>query len=60
VWKQSRNRSDECTIGGPKARTLLLASQDRELVPQQHEFHTLGELGPSVTNDQPRRAEKAR
>jgi hypothetical protein len=53
VWKQSRKRSDECTIGGPKARTLLLASQDRELVPQQHEFHILGELGPSVPNDQP-------
>jgi hypothetical protein len=41
-----RGRNDERAIGGPKPRTLLLASQDRELVSQQHEFHVLGELGP--------------
>jgi hypothetical protein len=53
VWEQSRKRNDKRTIGGPKVRTLLLASQDRDLVPQRHEFHVLGELGPSISNDQP-------
>jgi hypothetical protein len=45
-------RSDHGTVGGPKLRTLMLASQDRKLVPQQHEFHVLGEVGLPPSNDQ--------
>jgi hypothetical protein len=52
VREKSSERSDERTIGGPKLRALLLASQNRELVPQQHQFHVLGELGPSTPNEQ--------
>jgi hypothetical protein len=33
-------------------RALMLASQHRELVPQQHEFDVLIELGPSTPNEQ--------
>jgi hypothetical protein len=39
VRKQTSERSDEGTIGRPKLRTLMLASQNRELVPQHQEFH---------------------
>lgn len=53
VREQSSKRSDERAIGGPKPRTLMLASQNRELVPQQHQFHVLGELGLSTPNEQP-------
>src|SRR5437867_224174 len=53
VRKQTSERSDEGTIGRPKLRTLMLASQDRELVPQYQEFHVLGELGPPIPNEQP-------
>ena len=31
----------------------MLASQNRELVPQYQEFHVLGELGPPIPNEQP-------
>jgi hypothetical protein len=34
VWKQTSKRSDQGTIGRPKLRTLMLASQHRQLVPQ--------------------------
>jgi len=33
VREQTSKRSDQGTIGGPKLRTLMLASQDRELMP---------------------------
>jgi hypothetical protein len=53
VREQSSKRGDERTIGGPKPRTLPLTSQQRELVPQQHQFHVLGELDSPTTNEQP-------
>lgn len=53
VPKQTSERSDESTIGRPKLRTLMLASQHRELVPQHHQFHVLGELGAPTPNEQP-------
>jgi hypothetical protein len=53
VREQPRKRRDEGTVGAPQPPTLMLASQDPELVPQQHEFHVLGELGPSTPNEQP-------
>lgn len=34
----------------------MLASQDRELVPQHQEFHVLSELGPPIPNEQPQNA----
>jgi hypothetical protein len=52
VRKQTSKRSDEGTIGRPQLRTLMLASQDRELVPQQHEFDVFRELGPPTPNEQ--------
>jgi hypothetical protein len=51
--EQPSKRRDQGTIGGPQPRTPMLASQDPELVPQQHEFYVLGELGPSTQNEQP-------
>jgi hypothetical protein len=30
----------------------MLTSQNRELVPQQHQLHILGELGSPATNEQ--------
>jgi hypothetical protein len=53
VREQSSKRGDERTVGGAKPRSPLLTSQDRELVPQHHEFHVLGEIGPSTPNEQP-------
>src|SRR5918994_7566525 len=53
VRKQSSQRSDERTIGRPKPRTRMLTSQNRELVPQQHQFHVFGELGSTTANEQP-------
>jgi hypothetical protein len=53
VREQSSKRGDERTIGGPKRRTLVLTSQNRELVPQQDQLHVLGELGSAITNEQP-------
>ena len=56
VREQLSKRSDQGTIGGPKLGTLMLASQDRELVPQQHEFHVLGEVGLPPPNEQPQQS----
>jgi len=53
VRKETSKGSDEGTIGRVKPGTLLLRSQDRELVPQHHEFYVLGEIGPSTPNEQP-------
>ncbi len=51
--KQTSKRSDERTIGQAKLRTLMLASQHRELVPHHHKFDVLGERGPPTPNEQP-------
>jgi len=51
VWKQTSKRSDQGTISRSKLRTLLLASQHRQLVPQHHQFQVLGELGPPTPNE---------
>jgi hypothetical protein len=56
--EQSSKRSDERTTGGPKPRTLVLTSQNRELVPQQHQLHILGELGSPTTNEQAQKSSK--
>jgi hypothetical protein len=53
VREQTSKRSNKRTIGWPKPRTLLRASQHRQLVSQQHELDLLGELGPSTPNEQP-------
>jgi hypothetical protein len=60
VREQSRKRSDERTIGGAKPRTLLLASENRELMSQQHQLHVLGELGSAAANEQPQSRATAR
>jgi hypothetical protein len=52
VREQPSERRDEGTIGRPRLRTLILASQDRELVPQQHEFDVFRGLGRSSPNEQ--------
>jgi hypothetical protein len=46
------------TVGGAKPRTPLLTSQNRELVPQEHEFHVLGELGSTAADEQPQNCGK--
>jgi hypothetical protein len=53
VREQLSERSDERTIGGPKPRALMLTSQNRELMSQQHQFHVLGELSSAAANEQP-------
>src|SRR5206468_5542589 len=58
VREQSSKRSDERTIGGPQPRTLMLASQNRELVAQQHQLNVLGELGSPTANEQPQDGSK--
>jgi hypothetical protein len=58
--QQSSKRSDEGTIGGPKPRTPILASQHRELVPKQHQLSVLGELGPSTPNEQPQNSNEGK
>jgi hypothetical protein len=60
VREQSSKRGDERTIGGPKPRTLVLTSQNRELVPQQHQLHILGELARRPRTSRLRTAAKAR
>jgi hypothetical protein len=50
--EQSRQRGDERPIGRAKPRALLLTRQNRELMPQQHQFHILGELGPTAADEQ--------
>jgi hypothetical protein len=51
--EQSRKRRDERTVGGAKPRSLLLTSQNGELVPQQHQLHVFGELGSPTADEQP-------
>jgi hypothetical protein len=58
--RKSNERSDARTIGGSKLRALLLASQNRELAPQQHQFHVLGELGAATRTSSLTTAAKAR
>jgi hypothetical protein len=58
--EQTSKRSNKRTIGRPKPRTLLRASQHRELVPQQHELHVLAELGPSTPNEQPQKGSEGK
>jgi hypothetical protein len=53
VREQSRKRRDERPISRAKPRSLLPTSQNRELVPQQHQLHVLGELGPTAADEQP-------
>jgi hypothetical protein len=60
VREQSSRRSDERTIGGAKPRTPLLTSQNRELVPQEHELHVLGELGSTAADEQPQNCGKGK
>jgi mannose-6-phosphate isomerase-like protein (cupin superfamily) len=60
VREQSRERGDERTIGGAKPRALLLASENRELVSQEHQFHVLGELGSSIADEQPQNSGKGK
>ena len=60
VREKSSKRSDERTIGGPKPRTLMLTSQHRELVPQQHQLHVLGELGSPTANEQSQNSSKGK
>jgi hypothetical protein len=60
VREQSSKRGDKCTIGGAKPGALLLTSQNRELVPQQHQLHVLGELGPATADEQPQNRGKGK
>jgi hypothetical protein len=60
VREQSSKRSNERPIGGSKPRALLLTSQNRELVSQQHQLHVLGELGPSTPNEQPQNGSESK
>jgi hypothetical protein len=54
------SRGDERTIGGAKPRALLLASENPELVSQEHQFHVLGELGSSIADEQPQNSGKGK
>jgi hypothetical protein len=60
VREQLRKRSDERTVGGSKRRSRLLTSQNREPVPQQHQLHILGELGPATADEQPQNRSKGK
>ena len=60
VREQSSKRGGERTIGGPKPRALVLTSQNRELVPQQHQLHVLGKLGSPTTNEQSQNSSKGK
>jgi hypothetical protein len=60
VREQSRKRSDERTIGGAKPRALMLTSQNRELVPKEHQFHVLGELGAATVDEQPQNSSEGK
>jgi hypothetical protein len=60
VREQSRKRRDERAAGGAKPRSPLLTSQNRELVPQQHQFHVLGELGPTAADERPQNSCKGK
>jgi hypothetical protein len=58
VREQSSKRSDERPISGAKPRALLLTSQNRELVAQQHQLHVLGEFGSTAADEQPQNCGK--
>jgi hypothetical protein len=60
VWEQSRERGDQRPIGGSKPWTLLLASQNGELVSKEHQFHVLGELGSPTADEQPQNRSKGK
>jgi hypothetical protein len=61
AWReQSSKRGEERPIGGAKPRALMLTSQDRELVPKQHQFHILGELRSATANEQPQNSSKSK
>jgi hypothetical protein len=53
VREQSNKRRDERAVGRTKRRSPPLTSQNRELVPQEHQFHVLGELGSAAADEQP-------
>ena len=38
----------------------LLTSRNRELVPKEHQFHVLGELGPTTADEQPQDCGKSK
>jgi len=60
VREQSRKRGDERAIDRSKPRTRLLTSENRELVPQQHQLHVLGELSLAAANEQPQSSSKGK
>ena len=60
VREQLSKRSDERTIGGSKPRALMLTSQNRELMSQQHQFHVLGELSSAAANEQPQHSSEGK
>jgi hypothetical protein len=60
VREQSRKRGDERAIGRSKPRSLLLTSENRELVSKEHQFHVLGELGPAAADEQPQKCGKGK
>ena len=59
-WEKSSKRSDECTIGRAKPRVLMLTSQNRELVPKEHQFHVFGELGSATADEQPQNSSEGK
>jgi hypothetical protein len=58
--EQSSKCSEERTIGRAKSRALMLTSQKRELVPKEHQFHVLGELGSATANEQPQHSSEGK
>jgi len=60
VREQTSKRSDQGTVGRPKLRTLMLASQDRKLVSQQHGFNVLGEVGLPPSKEQPQQGSEGK
>jgi hypothetical protein len=53
VREQSRKGRHERPIGRTKPQGLMLTSENRKLVPQEHQFHGLGELGSAALDEQP-------
>jgi hypothetical protein len=60
MGEESRKRRDERTVGRAKPRSPLLTSQNRELMPKEQQFHILGELGPTATDEQPQNCGKGK
>jgi hypothetical protein len=52
MGEESRKRRGERTVGRAKPRSPLLTSQNRELMSKEQQFHILGELGPTATDEQ--------